>query len=275
MTEPTLAPIALHGWYMLTQFVNLPSGLGDEGSPARDERLEELADLLSGWEDLGEEGWSGLYRLVGGGSDYMLLHFRPTLEALGEVERTLRIHPSAGDVIPINDYVSVVELGLYTVTEALLKRARDEGIELRSEEWQAMVDEAVEDQASTAFVRRRLYPRQPDGMPYVCFYPMNKRRDPGQNWYTLSVEERAALMHDHGATGRTYAGRVSQIISGSVGLDDWEWAVTLFTGDPLEVKDLVTEMRYDEATALYGEFGSFWVGHRIATGDIAGELKGE
>jgi chlorite dismutase len=111
-------------------------------------------------------------------------------------------------------------------------------------------------------------------MPYVCFYPMNKRRKVGQNWYTLPLGERARLMQEHGTTGRAYAGKVSQIISGSVGFDDWEWAVTLFAGDPIRFKELVTEMRYDEVTSIYGEFGSFWVGHRIAAADLVREFTG-
>jgi chlorite dismutase len=112
-------------------------------------------------------------------------------------------------------------------------------------------------------------------MPYLCFYPMDKRRNVGQNWYTLPLHERARLMAEHGGTGRRYAGRVSQIISGSVGFDDWEWAVTLFAKDPLDFKALVTEMRYDEVTSVYGEFGTFRVAHRIPTDAIAREIAGD
>jgi chlorite dismutase len=123
-------------------------------------------------------------------------------------------------------------------------------------------------------VKERLSPRQPDDLPYVCFYPMDKRRNEGQNWYTLSLEERAALMRDHGATGRKFAGRISQVISGSIGFDDWEWAVTLFGRSPNDFKALVTEMRYDRVSAVYAEFGSFWVGYRVPTARIAVELLG-
>ena len=111
-------------------------------------------------------------------------------------------------------------------------------------------------------------------MPWLCFYPMDKRRNVDQNWYTLPVEDRARMMAEHGATGRGYAGRISQIISGSVGFDDWEWAVTLFARDPLDFKALITEMRYDEVTSVYGEFGTFRVGRRVPTADIAAELSG-
>ena len=101
-------------------------------------------------------------------------------------------------------------------------------------------------------------------MPYVCFYPMSKRRDAGQNWYTLSLEERSRLMGAHGTTGRKYAGKVQQIITGAIGLDAWEWGVTLFAADPVQIKKLVTEMRFDEVSAKYAEFGDFYVGKVIS-----------
>jgi hydrogen peroxide-dependent heme synthase len=274
MSEALLPPLALHGWYMLTQFIRMSPADHAEAPEARDARLDDLARTLAEWEDLGDDGWSRLYRVVGGGSDYMLLHFRPTLDMLGEAERTLRLHDASRDLEITGDYVSVVELGLYGHTLGLAKRAEREGIELGSEEWDAMAASLLEEQMEKDYTLHRLYPRQPDEMPYVCFYPMNKRRNVGQNWYAQSLGERARLMQEHGKTGRGYAGKVSQIISGSVGLDDWEWAVTLFSHDPLQFKELVTEMRYDEVTSVYGEFGKFWVGHRIAVADVGRELRG-
>lgn len=280
MSDALIPPLCLHGWYMLTQFVDVPppfrelatAGVGDEDRRAR---LDDLGRLLGEWADLGDGGWSGLYRAVGGNADYMLIHLRPTLEELGDAERALRLHPSSHDVVVTGDYLSVVELGLFGHTLGLAKRAEKEGVEPGTEEWTALVDALLEEQMEKDYTRTRLYPRQPDTMPWACFYPMNKRRNVGQNWYTLGLAERARLMQEHGSTGRGYAGKVSQIISGSVGFDDWEWAVTLFAGDPIRFKELVTEMRYDEVTAVYGEFGSFWVGHRVATDEIGSELAGD
>ena len=100
-------------------------------------------------------------------------------------------------------------------------------------------------------------------MPYVCFYPMSKRRGESQNWYTLSLDERSRLMQAHGLTGRRYAGKVQQVITGAIGLDAWEWGVTLFAKDPLDFKKLVTDMRFDEVSAKYAEFGDFYVGKVI------------
>ena len=107
----------------------------------------------------------------------------------------------------------------------------------------------------------RLHPQlPPEGKPVFCFYPMSKRRNVGANWFTLDYDERKELMYEHGASGRTFAGRVVQVITGSTGLDDFEWGVTLFCVHPDDVKDVVYTMRFDTASALYAEFGAFYVG---------------
>ena len=108
----------------------------------------------------------------------------------------------------------------------------------------------------------RLHPQlPPEGKPVFCFYPMSKRRNVGQNWFSLPYDERLELMHGHGKTGRTFAGRVLQLITGSTGLDDYEWGVTLFAVHPDDLKDVVYTMRFDKGSALYGEFGTFYVGY--------------
>jgi len=107
----------------------------------------------------------------------------------------------------------------------------------------------------------RLFPQlPPEGKPAFCFYPMSKKRDVGANWFTLDYDRRKELMYQHGASGRTFAGRVQQVVTGSTGTDDYEWGVTLFCVHPDDVKDVVYTMRFDEASALYGEFGPFYVG---------------
>ena len=109
--------------------------------------------------------------------------------------------------------------------------------------------------------RPRLYPTlPPEGKRAICFYPMSKRRNVGQNWFTLPYEERERLMLEHGTTGRSFAGRVVQLVTGSAGLDDWEWSVTLFAEHPDDLKEVVYTMRYDEASAVYAEFGTFITG---------------
>jgi peroxiredoxin len=109
--------------------------------------------------------------------------------------------------------------------------------------------------------RPRLYPNlPPDDKPAICFYPMSKRRDPEQNWYALPFERREELMQGHGKVGRTFAGRVVQLITGSTGIDDWEWGVTLFAAHPDDLKDVVYTMRFDEVSVQYAEFGPFVTG---------------
>jgi hydrogen peroxide-dependent heme synthase len=107
----------------------------------------------------------------------------------------------------------------------------------------------------------RLYPQlPPEGKPAWCFYPMSKRRNVGANWFTLPYDERKDLMYEHGASGRKFAGRILQVVTGSTGLDDFEWGVTLFGERPDDLKETVYTMRYDTASALYGEFGAFYTG---------------
>lgn len=107
----------------------------------------------------------------------------------------------------------------------------------------------------------RLYPKlPPEGKRAFCFYPMSKRRGDAHNWFTLPYDEREALMRGHGASGRAFAGRVLQVVTGSTGIDDFEWGVTLFAVRPDDLKDVVYTMRFDEASANYGEFGRFYSG---------------
>ncbi|MFP4514367.1 MAG: chlorite dismutase family protein [Acidimicrobiales bacterium] len=110
-------------------------------------------------------------------------------------------------------------------------------------------------------LQARLHPQlPPEGKQAWCFYPMSKRRWVGANWYTLDYDDRKELMYEHGASGRTFAGRILQVVTGSTGLDDFEWGVTLFGVHPDDLKETVYTMRYDTASALYGEFGAFYTG---------------
>jgi hydrogen peroxide-dependent heme synthase len=281
MKRDILTPLVLDGWFLLHQFFRLDPSAEEHDARSDAEvpvdfkgRAEELAAALREWEEPGPQGWTGLYRIIGGDTDYMLMHFRNSLEELGEAERIVSATSARADLTPTGDYLSVVELGMYGMTDAMVKEAGESGIETGSPEWDEMVSSRLKEEREKRYVQARLEPVQPEGMPYVCFYPMDKRRNVGQNWYTLPLAERAALMAEHGRTGRRYAGRISQIISGSVGFDDWEWAVTLFAGNPLDFKELVTEMRYDEVSALYAEFGSFWVGYRVPADRVVEEMTG-
>ena len=113
----------------------------------------------------------------------------------------------------------------------------------------------------------RLFPKIP-ARPFLCFYPMDKKREGADNWYRLPIEDRRRLMHDHGLVGRRFGGEVTQIISGSIGFDDWEWGVDLFADDPLVFKKLVYEMRFDEASASYAKFGPFFLCLRLEPAEL-------
>lgn len=121
--------------------------------------------------------------------------------------------------------------------------------------------------------RPRLYPKlPPKGREAFCFYPMAKRRKVGQNWYSLPFEERERLMAEHGVSGRKFAGRVTQLVTGATGVSDWEWGVTLFAKHPEDLKAVVYTLRYDEASAVYAEFGPFYVGVIRPPEEVFGEL---
>ena len=118
----------------------------------------------------------------------------------------------------------------------------------------------------------RLFPEMPPHK-FICFYPMDRKRGEEKNWYQLPMAERQRQMQEHGDIGRRYAGKVKQIISGSIGFDDWEWGVDLFADDPLVFKKLIYEMRFDEVSAVYALFGTFYVGRRIAANEIGSLLQ--
>jgi len=251
-----IPPATLEGWYAVHQIFTLDWAAFRRLPAAERTRLgEETRELLADIASPDAAGWSAAFQIVGGGADFMLVHFRESLEALGEVEIRIR-RSGLGPLLRLEyDFLSVTEAGLYHATAEAAGQAQPGSVEFRQ-----ILDELAAAERASPHLKSRLFPRIPEGMRYVSFYPMTKRRTSPDNWYTLPVEERNRLMREHGLTGRRYAGRISQIIAGSIGLDDWEWGVTLFAHDLLDIKRIVTEMRYDEASSRYGEFGSFFTG---------------
>jgi hydrogen peroxide-dependent heme synthase len=261
-----IAPATLEGWYSLHQMFEMDWKALREMDDAGAARLgDEARSALAGLESPGVDGWSAAYQLVGGGADIMFIHFRETLDELARAELQLR-RSAVGPLLRLTyDYTSVTEAGLYHATAEAATQAKP-----GSKEFQALIAQEAAAERASPHVQTRLYPRPPADMRYVSFYPMTKRRVHPDNWYVLPVGERNRLMREHGMTGRHYAGRVFQVITGSTGFDDWEWGVTLFARDPLEFKRIVMEMRYDEASARYGEFGEFFTGIRLQPDELAG-----
>jgi hydrogen peroxide-dependent heme synthase len=190
------------------------------------------------------------FSVLGGRADVGLMAIGPDVDALDAlVKRVLR-----GPLEPAYSFVSLTELSEYTSTEddeRVRLQADGQGdVEGRLAEWRARME---------TYLDARLHPRLP-ARAMIAFYPMSKRRDEGANWYALSFDERKRLMGGHARVGRRYAGRVLQLITGATGLDDWEWGVTLLADDPAAIKEIVYEMRFDEVSARYAEFGPFFVG---------------
>ncbi|HEX6306611.1 MAG TPA: hydrogen peroxide-dependent heme synthase [Longimicrobiales bacterium] len=258
------APMTLEGWYALHQVfaIDWAELRRMEGERAR--VAADAASVLSGIAAPAAAGWSAPFRVVGGGADLMIVHFRESLDELADAELRLR-RSAIGPLLRLEyEYLSVTEAGLYHATAEAAEQARP-----GSPEFQRLLDEAAAAELASPHVRSRLFPAIPDGMRYISFYPMSRRRTHPDNWYMLPLQERSRLMREHGLSARAFAGRVFQVICGSLGLDDWEWGVTLFARDPLEFKRIVTDMRYDEASARYSEFGTFYTGVRVTAEEVA------
>ncbi|MCQ4332828.1 heme-binding protein [Natronomonas sp. F2-12] len=247
------------GWYALHDLRRIDwDAWRDATERERERALEEGIEYLRAHVEVtdSEEGGSAAFTVVGHKADLMVLHLRPTLEDLDRAERRFESTALAEFTERASSYVSVTEVSGYMHEELA------DGIE------------DIEDAGMRNYMKQRIYPEIPDA-EHVCFYPMDKRRDPEYNWYDLPFEERSELMSAHGDIGREYAGKVSQIISGSVGLDDHEWGVTLFADDPTDIKHLLYEMRFDPSSSKFAEFGTFYVGRRFPPADLPAVFAGE
>ena len=215
---------------------------------------------------------SALYSQLGHKGDLMLTHFRDSLEELNQVELSLAQTPLYDFLELRHSYVSVVELGLYESSRKTYEAATAKGFEAFSAEWNAEIAASLERSAEA--MKPRLFPTIPESK-YLCFYPMDRKRGEQVNWYTVPFPERQRMMHEHGMIGRRYAEQVKQIISGSIGMDDWEWGVDLFADDPVVFKKLIYEMRFDEVSAVYALFGQFFIGVRLPVEKLGGWLEGK
>ncbi|ENQ3079660.1 hydrogen peroxide-dependent heme synthase [Bacillus multifaciens] len=235
----------LDGWYCLHDFRSMDwAAWKTLSSDERQQAMFEFLNIVEKWNktEAAKQGSHALYTIVGQKADIMFMILRPTMEELNEIEAEFNKTTLAEYMLPTYSYVSVVELSNYLPAE--------------------------EDPYQNPQILARLYPTLPKAN-HVCFYPMDKRRQGADNWYMLPMEERKKLMYSHGKIGRQYAGKVRQIITGSVGFDDYEWGVTLFADDVLQFKKLIYEMRFDEVSARYGEFGTFFVGNILPSEKVA------
>jgi chlorite dismutase len=268
-------PLTLEGSFLLHQFFRFDwKAWRSRADGERDEIAAEAVAALQRLERAAPDApvRSALFSQLGHKGDLVLIHFRDSLEALNQVELDLAQTELYDFLSPAHSYVSVVELGLYESTRKTFEAAAAKGLEPNSPEFQAEVAASLE--RASAAMAPRLFPAIPDAK-YLTFYPMDRKRGEGVNWYTVPFAERQRMMHEHGMIGRRYGDQVKQIISGSIGMDDWEWGVDLFADDPVVFKKLIYEMRFDEVSAVYALFGQFFISVRLPIDKLGGWLEGK
>jgi chlorite dismutase len=236
---------------------------------------DEAAKLLAQWEQGATQGHpsqSAAFSQLGHRGDLLLIHFRDSFAELNRIELELA-QTRLSDYLKIShSYLSIVELGLYESSAKAYAALAEKGIQPGTPEWDAGIREVVGRQS--AAMAQRLYPAIP-ATEYLCFYPMDRKRGENVNWYTVPMADRQQMMHEHGKIGRRYADSVRQIITGSIGFDDWEWGVDLFADDPLVFKKLIYEMRFDRVSAVYALFGEFFLGVRLPSANLGSWLHGQ
>ena len=239
----------LDGWFMWHHLTTVDWAEWWSWAPAdREAALAEWRQMWDEWAaaEAQHQGSVGVYAMAGARADFMSIHLRPTLDELIDIKASMQAARLHRVERPAYSYISVVELATYAA-------------------------KGNPDPQTNPALRARLWPTLPDRHA-VCFYPMSKRRQGADNWYMTDRADRAHLMRGHGAVGHKYSPHVTQIVSGSQGLDDWEWGVTLVADDPIWFKKLVYEMRFDEASARFAEFGPFYVGTRVDAAGFARRL---
>lgn len=265
----TIQPLVpREGWHVMHLFYQVDhaqwSVLDREERRAAKTRLTELVQEIRSAKDT----YLLTFSVATPKADVGFMLLTPDLQAANAYEKQLTLSLGPEVLTPVYSYLSQTESSEYTTTaeqyaEETLKGER--GLEEGSEAFAEAMREFEE--RMEKYLRHRLYPVLPD-WPVVCFYPMSKRRSGADNWYSLSFAERKKLMAGHARVGRTYAGRILQLITGSTGLDEYEWGVTLLAKDTIDIKAIVYEMRFDEVSARYAEFGDFYIGIQLPLDEL-------
>ena len=257
--QPTPSLVPSEGWHC-SHFFYLFDRTGLESLPESviDEAAAEVKAVL---DPIGSDAPIRLQTSIVSGhkADFGLMLMDPDPLKVEGVHQRLMATPLGSCLIPSYSFVSMSEISEYVPTleqygQRLVEEGEEEGSKIYQNKLKAF------EQREIMMRKQRLTPDFPE-WPATCFYPMNKSRRPGANWFTLPPSERQALMTEHGRTGMRYGGRVTQLITVSVGLDDWEWGVTLWASNPEYLKDIVYKMRFDEASAKYAEFGPFYTSY--------------
>jgi hydrogen peroxide-dependent heme synthase len=226
------------------------------------------AELLSTLDPSGPEAPARLQVSVVSGhrADFGLMLLDPDPLRVDAVHQRLMAGPLGPALTPTYSFVSLTEVSEYVPTiEQYARRLVSEGEDPEGATYQAKLK--AYEARETSMRKQRLTPDFPD-WPTFCFYPMNKKRKVGENWFLLPFEERSRMMTEHGRTGMTFGGRVTQLITAATGFDDWEWGVTLWARNPEFLKEIVYTMRFDEASARYAEFGPFYVSYIMSAAEM-------
>ena len=256
--HPALKPLTpKEGLFVLHLFYHVDhaawEAVSDEGHKAARHRLEALIAEAKGWPQVQIQTFGMIAR-----ADLGFMIVGPDLQILHALEKKITHALGYGVLVPVFTFFSLTEHSEYTTTDAeYAEDLKKEGLDPASPQFEGKM--AAFSERMGKYTQDRLYPKVPD-WEFFAFYPMNKRREGGDNWFLLDLAKRKELMKSHATVGRKYSGRILQIITGATGLDDWEWGVSLFAHDPFEVKAIVYEMRFDEVSARYGEFGDFYTG---------------
>lgn len=262
-TKEVIPLVPREGWHVMHLFYQVDhvqwSIYGDDEQRQAKTRLSELVQEIRATPDT----HLLIYSVATPKADLGFMLLTPDLQVANAYEKQLTLSLGPEILTPVYSYLSQTESSEYTTTSAQYAQETligEKGLVEGSDEFNAAMKDF--DDRMEHYLKHRLYPVLPD-WPVICFYPMSKRRSGNDNWYSLDFEARKQLMAGHARVGRTYSGRILQLITGSTGLDEYEWGVTLLAKDTIDIKSIVYEMRFDEVSARYGEFGDFYIGMQL------------
>jgi len=269
MSNPTLTPLVpKEGWHVMHLFYQIDhSGWALMTEDEKRQAKTHLAELV---QEIRATPDTHLltFAVATPKADLGFMLLTPDLHVATAFEKQLTLSLGPDILNPVYSYLSQTERSEYTTTSeeyAAETLVGEKGLVEGSDEFNAALKEFEDRMAH--YLKHRLYPVLPP-WPAICFYPMSKRRNGADNWYSLDFETRRKLMAGHAKTGRAYSGRILQLITGSTGLDTHEWGVTLLAKDPIDIKSIVYEMRFDEVSARYGEFGDFYIGMQLPLDEL-------
>lgn len=264
METNTPTPVHLdHGIHVMHLFYNIDRLRWTALDEVESERVRTRLEALCKQNAHASAPRLTVYANLGAKADMAFMLYAKEAGELGRMHHALEACFPPGILQRVYQYLSVTETSEYASTEEDFKRMieHQEKLDPASPEFAERL--ALMNKKSVEYGNYRLYPELPD-WEVMCFYPMNKRRSVGANWYALDFPERKKLMAGHARVGRTFAGRISQLITGSTGLDDWEWGVTLMAHQLDAIKQIVYDMRFDEVSVSYAEFGPFYINLRMS-----------